>query len=107
METINLLVISETLMERSEDGTLYELENSDQYIAYRDRDSLEEHLENEWNKDVYDGEFDSDYDTWLLSSHNDFLDDDDLYKGFERTFITDDGKEVIYKVTIETALLVD
>ena len=107
METINLLVYSETLMERAEDGTLYEIDESNQYIAYRDTDSLDEHLENEWTKNVYDGEFYDDYDEWMFVAHTDFMDEDDLYKGFERIFRTEDGKEVIYKVTIETAVLVD
>lgn len=107
MEAINLLVISEVLMERSEDGTLYEIDDRNQYIAYRDMDSLDEHLENEWNKNVYDGEFDDDYDEWMFVAHTDFVDDDELYKGFERIFKTEEGKEVIYRVAIETAILVD
>ncbi len=108
MESITILVISETLMERSEDGTLYEIDDTSQYIGYRDSDSLDDHLEMEWNKMIYDGEFDNDYDEWYLVAQTDSFDEDnDLYRGFERIFRTDDGKEVVYKVTIAPAILVD
>ena len=107
MEPILLLIISETLRERADDGTLYELEDRQQYIAYRDTNSLDEHLSNEWHKDVYDGEFNDEYDEWYFASHVDFLDEDDLYKGFERVFRTNEGKEVLYRVTTEDAILVD
>ena len=107
-ETITILVISEILMERSEDGTLYEIDKADpQYIAYRNIEDVEDHLENEWNKTIYDGVYDSDYDEWRFVAQTEkFNEDDDLYKGFERIFRTEDGKQVSYEVTIEPAILV-
>lgn len=106
METITILVISETLMEKSADGTLYEIDNKNQYIGYRDNYDLDEHLENEWSKTIYDGVFDNDYDDWFFVAHTDSYDEDDVYKGFERIFKTEDGREVIYKVLVEPAILV-
>ena len=109
IETLSVLVITETLMQISEDGTRYLIDSDDQLIAYYDIGFLEEHLEMEWFKDVYDGVFDSDYDEWRYVAQTDFYDEDDEddnYKGFERIFRTDDGKEVIYNVKVKPAILV-
>lgn len=109
LEIITMLVYSETLYEISEDGTLYEIDDRPkQYVGYRDPDLLDEHLEMEWNKNVYDGEFDNDYDIWKFVAHTDVYDEDDdtQYKGFERIFKTDDGKQVVYRVNVETLIVV-
>ena len=107
-ETITILIIYEVLMEKSEDGTLYEIEKAKpQLIAYRNIDDLNEHLENEWTKNVYDGVFDNDYDEWYFVAQTDEYDEDDeLYEGFERIFRTEDGRQVLYRVAVEPAILV-
>lgn len=101
------LTYRETLMERSEDGTLYQIEDpKTQFIAYLDESLLDEHLELEWNKDVYDGEYFDDYTTYMLIGQTETFDDDDNYVGFERIFKTDDDKEIFYEVKKETGILV-
>ena len=109
LESICILRYSETLMEKDEEGTLYETDSPViQNLAFRDMDLLNEYLENERNKDIYDGHFDNDYDNWLFIKHMDFLDEDDLYKGFERIFRSEENdRQIIYSITIEDAVLVD
>lgn len=107
METINLLTRYETLMERSDDGTLYEIDSDKQHFGYRDIDSLYQHLETEWHNGIYDGFYDSDYEEWMFKGQTECFDDDGNYEGFERIFVSDDGKEVLCKIEISTFTLVD
>ena len=106
---VMILSYTETLMQISEDGTRYEIGSPDpQYIVYTDEDLLDEHLELEWSKDVYDGEFDNDYDNYRFVAQTDLFDEDDedCYIGFQRIFRTEDGKEVIYEVKKSTGIMV-
>lgn len=109
MTSFYLLEYSETLMKYDDVEKAFKvMGNSKQHVGYRTLESLNEAYKLEYDKDVYDGEFDYEYTKWVLSNHEDFDEEHDGYFGFERIFKSvDTDEEVVYKVTVEEAILVD